>query len=70
MWVVVERGEPKVAALFAAPELACVYDLCSTDREGVAIRVGSFTDKSTALRVTELLNRHGMVDVPIPEGLS
>lgn len=70
MWVVVEREVTHPSFMVTLQiEATCVYDLCDTDGDGVAIRVATFTDKPSALRACALLNRHGMVDEPIPQGL-
>lgn len=58
----VESGP--IAAFLAAP---APFTYLLRDDDGRATRVASFRDEDLALRVADLLNRHGLVDAPLPE---
>lgn len=51
-----------------APMVGGGWQILRVD-EGVALSVGMFADQGLAERARDLLNRHGLVDVPIPAGV-
>lgn len=57
---------PSFVQMITLPTPA-VFFVCEVDDANCAVRIAQFNDKHIALRVATLLNRNGMIDVPLTD---